>query len=61
MGFRPGQPNEMFSEVPFHVTSVPTITAAAITSVRRRGMLRWIFSFRRFWRHSGTLAQPSAV
>jgi hypothetical protein len=52
MGFRRGQPSEMVSEVPFHITSVTTITAAAITSVRRRGMLRRIFSFRPFRRHS---------
>lgn len=41
MGLRPGQPTEMRSDVPSHVTSVTTTTtaAAAIAIVRRRGMV----------------------
>ena len=40
MGFCPGQPTEMRSDVPSHVTSVTTTTAtAAIAIVRRRGIL----------------------
>src|SRR5678816_2424128 len=40
IGLRPGQPTEMRSDVPSHVTSVTTTTtAAAIAMVRRRGML----------------------
>jgi hypothetical protein len=37
---RPGQPSEMCSDVPSHVTSVMTMTTAAIASVRRRGTAR---------------------
>jgi len=39
MRFRPGQPTEMWSDVPSHVTSVTTTTNAAIAIVRKRGML----------------------
>ena len=37
---RPGQPNEMCSDVPSHVTSATTTTSATIAIVRRRGTLR---------------------
>ena len=40
MRLRPGQPNEMCSDVPSHVTSVMTTTTATIAIVRRRGILR---------------------
>jgi hypothetical protein len=39
IGLRPGQPNEMRSDFPSHVTSVTTTTTAAIVIVRRRGIL----------------------
>ena len=45
-GLRPGQPNEMCSDVPSHVTSVTTMTAAANASVRRRGIRSVILSVR---------------
>jgi len=44
MRLRPGQPNEIRSDVPSHVTSVTTTTTAAITIVRRRGILQRILS-----------------
>ena len=37
-GLRPGQPTEMRSAVPSHVTSVTATTTATIAIVRRRGM-----------------------
>ena len=39
MGLRPGQPTEMRSDFPSHVTSVTTTTTAAIAIVRRRDIL----------------------
>ena len=45
-GLRPGQPTEMCSDVPSQVTSVTTMTAAAIAIVRRRGIRSVILSVR---------------
>ena len=58
MRLRPGQPTEIRSDVPSHVTSVTATATATITIVRRRGMLQRIFAVRRTFRRRRRALAP---